>query len=138
MVRRFTRVMARSLAALVVGWGVSALAQSSAVNEPKTFSPEAFKAATSEGKTVLVAFHAPWCPVCKAQEPKINALLGTEFRDVVAFNVDYDTNVPLRKEMSVLKQATVIMFKGTKEVARLEFKSDDASIREFFSHAKPQ
>ena len=50
--------------------------------------------------------------------------------------MDYDTNVPLRKEMNVLKQATLIMYRGETEVARLSFKSDDASMQEFFAHAK--
>lgn len=105
-------------------------------NNPKTFTREAFNQAKTAGKTVVVAFHAPWCPVCKAQEPKIEALLNSDYKQVVAFNVDYDTNVPLRKEMNVLKQATLIMYRGETEVARLSFKSDDASMQEFFAHAK--
>lgn len=126
------------VAAALLASSVSGRAQSPQARTPQTYSAEAFKAAISAGKTVMVAFHAPWCPVCRAQEPKVEALLGTEYRDVVAFNVDYDTNVPLRKEMGVLRQATLILFKGSKEIARLEFKSDDASLREFFSHAHPQ
>ena len=126
------------VAAALLTSSVSGRAQSPQARTPPTYSAEAFKAAISAGKTVMVAFHAPWCPVCRAQEPKVEALLGTEYRDVVAFNVDYDTNVPLRKEMGVLRQATLILFKGSKEIARLEFKSDDASLREFFSHAHPQ
>lgn len=120
--------------ALVVGGGGTLSAQSTA-NNPKTFTREAFNAAKATGRPVLVAFHAPWCPVCKAQEPKVNALLNSEYKDVIAFNVDYDTNVPLRQEMKVLKQATLILFRGDKETARLSFVSDDASIREFFGHA---
>ncbi|MCC7241525.1 MAG: thioredoxin family protein [Acidobacteria bacterium] len=123
------------MAALLVAGHTAVFAQATD-NNPKPFSREAFDAATAAGKTVMVAFHAPWCPVCKAQEPKIEALLNTEYKNVVAFNVDYDTNVPLRKEMHVLKQATLIMFRGDKEIARLSFQSDDASIRQFFAHAK--
>jgi thioredoxin 1 len=105
---------------------------------PNTFKPftrEAFDAATSEGKMTLVFFHAPWCPVCKAQEPKIQAHLDGDAKQVVALKVDYDTNKALRQEMNVAKQSTLILFQGAKEVARLSYKSDDASIDELFSHA---
>ena len=41
----------------------------------------------------------------------------------------------LRKEMKVDKQSTLILYQGATEVARLSYKSDTASIDEFFSHA---
>lgn len=98
------------------------------------FTKAAFKAAADSGKTTLVFFHAPWCPVCKAQEPKVLAHLNGDAKDVVAFKVDYDTNMDLRKEMNVEKQSTLILYSGSKEVARLSYKSDDASIDELFKH----
>ena len=104
-------------------------------NAFKPFTKEAFAAATAEGKTTLVFFHAPWCPVCKAQEPKVLAHLNNDAKDVVAFKVDYDTNKALRQEMNVSKQSTLILYQGTKEIGRLSYKSDDASIDELFSHA---
>ena len=104
-------------------------------NEFKPFTAEAFKSATQAGKTTLVFFHAPWCPVCTAQEPKVLAHLNGDHKDIVAFKVDYDTNTGLRKEMKVDKQSTLILYKGTAEIARLSYKSDTASIDELFSHA---
>lgn len=106
-----------------------------AMNAFKPFTREAFNAAAAEGRTTLVFFHAPWCPVCKAQEPKVQAHLNTDARQVVAFKVDYDTNKELRHEMNVMKQSTLILYRGAKEVARLSYKSDDASIDELFAHA---
>jgi thioredoxin 1 len=107
----------------------------SMMNAFKPFTKEAFDAAAAEGKTTLVFFHAPWCPVCKAQEPKVLAHLNGDAKQVVAFKVDYDTNKPLRQEMNVTKQSTLILYQGTKEVARVVYKSDDASIDELFTHA---
>jgi uncharacterized protein YegL len=37
--------------------------------------------------------------------------------------------------LHVSKQSTLILYQGTREVARLSYKSDDASIDELFSHA---
>lgn len=99
------------------------------------FTKDAFAQATAAGKTTLVFFHAPWCPVCKAQEPKVLAHLNGDAKDVVAFKADYDSSTELRREMKVEKQSTLILYSGTKEVARLSYKSDDASIDEFFAHA---
>lgn len=124
---------------LVAGAGVIAgAAQGGAMhhmNEFRPYTAEAFNAAKAEGKTTMLFFHAPWCPVCKAQEPKITSHLNKDARDVVAFKVDYDSNAALRKELSVEKQSTLIMYQGRTEVARLSYKSDDASIAEFFGHA---
>jgi thiol:disulfide interchange protein len=110
-------------------------ADKNAMNDFKPFTKEAFAAATAEGKTTLVFFHAPWCSVCKAQEPKVLAHLNHDAKDVVAFKVDYDTNKALRQEMNVTKQSTLILYRGTKELGRLSYKSDDASIDELFTHA---
>ena len=99
------------------------------------FTKEAFKAAADSGKTTLVFFHAPWCPVCKAQEPKVLAHLNGDAKDVVALKVDYDTNMDLRKEMNVQKQSTLILYGGGKEIARISYVSDDASIDGLFRHA---
>jgi thiol-disulfide isomerase/thioredoxin len=98
------------------------------------FTPAAFKAAADQGKMTLVFFHAPWCPVCKAQEPKVLAHLNRDAKDVVALKVDYDTNLDLRRQMNVQKQSTLILYSGATEIARLSYKSDDASIDELFSH----
>ena len=105
------------------------------MNDFKPYTSEAFKTAMREGRTTLLFFHAPWCPVCKAQEPKVKAHLNGDHKGVVAFKVDYDSNAALRKELNVDKQSTLILYQGMKEVARLSYKSDDQSIAQFFSHA---
>ena len=104
-------------------------------NDLKPFTKDAHTKAMAEGKTTLVFFHAPWCAVCKAQEPKILAHLNGDAKQVVAFRIDYDSNMDLRKEMNVQKQSTLILYRGMKELARLSYKSDDKSIDEFFAHA---
>lgn len=104
-------------------------------NDFTPYSKEAHAKAMAEGKTTLVFFHAPWCPVCKAQEPRVLAHLNGDAKDVVAFKVDFDSNPEVRKAMNVQKQSTLILYRGMKEVARLSYKSDDASVNELFAHA---
>jgi thiol-disulfide isomerase/thioredoxin len=132
-------IYALTLATVVTFTTVGALAQATqampAPNGFATFTKEAHAKAMAEGKTTLVFFHAPWCPVCRAQEPKVLAHLNGNAKHVVAFKVDYDSNMELRKEMNVQKQSTLILYSGMKEVARLSYKSDDASVNELFSHA---
>jgi thioredoxin 1 len=106
------------------------------MNDLRPFTKEAFAAAAAEGKTILVDFHAPWCPICRAQEPKVKARLNGDYKHVVAFRVDYDSNVPLRKEMNVAKQSTLILFQGSKEITRLSYTSEDKAIDDLFAHAK--
>ena len=141
MTRVFRLVLAMaSLVTVVAGATLGAsqagrMDQMGQMNDLKPYTAEAVKAAMAEGKTTLLFFHAPWCPVCKAQEPKVKAQLNGAHKDVVAFTVDYDSNMALRKEFKVEKQSTLILYQGMKEVARLSYKSDDESIAEFFSHA---
>jgi thioredoxin 1 len=136
---RFALAMASIITAVAGGTlGASQagrMVQMGQTNDFKPYTAEAVKAAMGEGKTTLLFFHAPWCPVCKAQEPKVKAHLNGTHKNVVAFKVDYDSNMALRKELKVDKQSTLILYQGMKEVARLSYKSDDESIADFFSHA---
>ncbi len=52
----------------------------------------AFSASQAGGKPILVEIDANWCPTCARQRPVVRQLLSTpEFRDVVAYRVDFDT-----------------------------------------------
>jgi thiol-disulfide isomerase/thioredoxin len=101
-------------------------------NDFRTFTPTAFKTAQDAGRLSLVFFHAPWCPVCRAQEPKLMSRLNGMYTDIVPFKVDYDSNQALRAEMNVTRQSTVIVYRGAKEIGRLSYTSDDAAIDDLF------
>jgi thioredoxin 1 len=83
------------------------------------FAQEAFEAAQTAGKPILVEVSAPWCPICRTQKP-ILAKLGTDprFKDLVLFEVDFDSQKALLRRFDARQQSTLIAFKGRQEVGR--------------------
>ncbi|MBK9322998.1 MAG: thioredoxin family protein [Bdellovibrionaceae bacterium] len=85
----------------------------------KSFSNTAYDAAIKAGDTVVVDFHASWCPTCKKQEPILNEIVSMKgYENVVALKADFDKEKDLKKSLNVSKQSTIIVFKGGKEVGR--------------------
>lgn len=143
-VARQTLVLAFTLALAIGGQAPAAQAGSAPMsgtpmahdpatkNDFRPFTSAAFKAVQDAGKVSLVFFHAPWCPVCRAQEPKLLSRLNGLYADVVPFRVDYDSSATVRKDMNVTRQSTVIVYRGATEIARLSYTSDDAAIDDLF------
>jgi thioredoxin 1 len=97
--------------------------------DKKPFDQKAFEAAQAAGKPILVEVHAPWCPVCKAQAPTLAKLRNdVKFKNLVSFNVDFDSQKDLLKKFNVQKQSTLIVFKGKQEVGRSTGDSNAGSI----------
>jgi thioredoxin 1 len=85
----------------------------------KSFSKAEYDVAIRSGSTVVVDFHASWCPTCKKQEPILNEIVGMKgYENVVALKADYDKEKDLKKSLNVSKQSTIVVFKGGKEVGR--------------------
>lgn len=83
------------------------------------FDGAKFDALNKQGKPILIAVHADWCPTCKAQEPIIAELLTKpEFKGIAAFRVDFDAQKDVVKRFRASTQSTLIVFKGGKEVGR--------------------
>ena len=96
----------------------------------KDFSQAEYDAALAAGKTVVVDFHASWCPTCKKQEPLLNEIVAMPgYEMVVAFKADYDKEKDLKKTLKVSKQSTVVVFKGGKEVARQAGLTDKMALK---------
>jgi thioredoxin 1 len=97
--------------------------------DKKPFDQKAFEAAQAAGKPILVEVYAPWCPVCRAQAPTLAKLRGdARFKNLVSFNVDFDSQKDLLKKFNVQKQSTLIVFKGSKEAGRSTGDTNAASI----------
>jgi thioredoxin 1 len=97
--------------------------------DKKPFDQKAFEAAQAAGKPILVEVYAPWCPVCRAQAPILAKLRGdAKFRNLVSFNVDFDSQKDLLKKFNVQKQSTLIVFKGRQEAGRSTGDTNAGSI----------
>lgn len=83
------------------------------------FSIAALKAAQAKGEPVLVDAFAPWCPVCRAQAPTIDALAtDPAYARLRILRLDYDAQTAEKKALGITKQSTLIVYRGSKEVGR--------------------
>lgn len=97
--------------------------------QTRPFDAKAFEAAQASGKPILVEISAPWCPTCKAQKPILSGLATkAKFKDLVAFEIDFDTQKDLLRKFDVFMQSTLITFKGAKEVGRSTGDTNASSI----------
>jgi thiol-disulfide isomerase/thioredoxin len=109
--RRFVLVAAPMVAGM--------LAAPAFAFESRPFDDKAFGAAQAAGKSILIEVSAPWCPTCKVQKPILSNLAHqAKFKDLVAFEIDFDSQKDLMKKFGVSMQSTLISFKGAKEVER--------------------
>jgi thiol-disulfide isomerase/thioredoxin len=97
--------------------------------EKKPFEQKAFDAAQASGKPILVEVTAPWCPVCKAQAPILSKLRNdAKFKELVSFEIDFDSQKDLLRKFNVQKQSTLIVFKGKQEAGRSTGDTNAGSI----------
>jgi thiol-disulfide isomerase/thioredoxin len=107
-----------------------------AAAERQTYDAAALAAAQKAGKSVVVHITAPWCPTCKAQKPTVEKLAADpEFKDLVIFDLDFDTGREALIALKARSQSTFIAFKGEKETARSVGDTNPDSIAALFKSA---
>jgi thiol-disulfide isomerase/thioredoxin len=100
------------------------------------FTQNAFAAAQHQGKPIIVHITASWCPTCAAQRPILARLESQpEFRDLLVFNVDFDTQKDVVREMHARMQSTIVAFRGEKEVGRSVGDTKPDSLRALLDQA---
>ncbi len=100
------------------------------------FTAEAFEAAKSAGKPILIDITASWCPTCKAQAPIIESLSANPaYKDLVILEVDFDAQKDVVRSLGAQQQSTLITFKGGTEVDRSVGVTDPAAIEDMVKKA---
>lgn len=72
------------------------------------FNDATVREALTQGKQVVLFFHADRCPVCRALEADITSEDTTLPDNVVIFKVNYDTETDLKTRYNVTSQSTLV------------------------------
>ena len=112
------------------------LASAAFAQGKKPFTAAAFEAAQAQGKPILIDVSASWCPTCRAQAPILSKLMSDpRFKNLVAFNVDFDSQKDVLRKLNVQRQSTLIVFKGKQEAGRSVADTNPASIEALVAKA---
>ncbi len=84
----------------------------------KTYEPAAFAQAQADQKHIIIEVFKKGCGTCAAQQPSLEAARA-EYPNAVFMKFDFVNDQNAVKEFKVVKQSTIIVFKGKEEVARL-------------------
>lgn len=87
------------------------------VGAMQPFDKEKLNAAIADGKTVFLDFFASWCPTCRANKPIVEAAVEAN-GEVVGFVANYDTDIELKKEYSVISQSSYVVLRDGKVLDR--------------------
>lgn len=100
------------------------------------YQPDSFVKLLAAGNPVIVHVHADWCSVCRAQIPIMERVLaGPAYKNVRTVRVNFDREKRFLADYKVVRQSTILIFKGGKEVARLSYDSDPARIEQTLARA---
>jgi len=118
--------MVKILRTALLGLSVLVALSLSALAAP--FDAKAFEDAQAANKTILIDVFATWCPVCAKQRPIVDSI-RKERSDLVVFEVNYDAAKDALKRLGSPSHATLIVFKGKKELGRLTGETDPGRIK---------
>lgn len=115
--------MTKSFAAMVFLLGTSAFAEAA-----QPFDADAFLQAQKAGKSILIDVTAPWCPTCKQQKPVVQEIEKASPK-LLVYEVDFDSAKDVLRKFRVQSQSTLIVFKGSEEIARSTGETDPAKLK---------
>jgi thioredoxin 1 len=109
-----------------LAFAFAAPAEASAIGE---FTTSTFHSLQAQHRPVVVFVHAPWCPICRAQEQTIKKVLATpKYKSITVLTIDFDTQKAVWSKFGAKQQSTLIGFHGTTETGRLAYDSDPQKV----------
>ncbi len=111
-------LFSKFLGVVTVSLGLAILAVPAFAEFTATYSTDKFVTAQKEGKHIIVEVFKQGCGTCKAQQPSLKKA-KTTYPEAVFLSIDFLDNAEAVKKFKVIKQSTIIVFKGKDEVARL-------------------
>lgn len=123
--------MSRPLIALALVAPIALVAPAFAgAPQAQPFDQAAFEAAQAAGKPILIDVHAPWCPVCAAQQRVIAATVkDPRYANLVIFRIDFDSQKALWQRFGATKQSTLIGFHGRTETGRVIYSAETGKVQ---------
>jgi len=96
-----------------------ALVSPALAGEIVPFAAARLSAEQAAGSPILIHVTAPWCPTCRAQHPIVSQLVADPAnRDLVVFEVDFDSQKDVLRRLNVRQQSTLIAYRGAEERGR--------------------
>ncbi|WP_298303815.1 thioredoxin family protein [uncultured Erythrobacter sp.] len=87
--------------------------------EWSSYNAAEFTIAQKKGKTIVVDVYSDGCLTCRTQAPILNELRAErQSNDVLFVKVNFDDEKDFLREKQIPRHSTVLVFKGTDEVAR--------------------
>jgi thioredoxin 1 len=85
--------------------------------------------ALAQGRATVLYFWAAWCPICRAEEPKLKGWIEDSNLPVAGFRVNYDVESELKAKYKIPYQHTTVFLdaKG-EEVERFSGPVDEATF----------
>ena len=94
-----------------------------AVEKKTNFSIEIFEEAKASGKSIVINSYEVWCGTCSKQTKILNQA-EKMFKDIVFLSYDQSTNKDVAQLLNVKFWTTIVVYKGSNEVARVVGQTD--------------
>ena len=83
------------------------------------FNDTRFEEARKSGKPIVLQVTAAWCGPCQRLRKVVSGLLeNPEFRDIVIFDADFDTNKDALVKLNAHTVTTLVIYRGSAEILR--------------------
>ena len=99
------------------------------------YSDEIFSAAQKAGKHIVIDIWKEGCPTCKAQHPTLEKAKKI-YPNAVFLKVDFSNDKDTVRKFQVVKQSTIIVFRGEEETGRVLGETKENKLLELIATGK--